>query len=65
MVAMVAMERHLRLNLADIGEKEKRFPLSVPVSPLELFNTSVEMVVSKFREAKAQSVAFKRFILRQ
>lgn len=63
--AVVAMERHLWLNLADIEKKEKSFPLNAPVSRLELFNTSVEMVVSKFREAKVQCVAFKRFILWQ
>lgn len=48
MVVSVAMERHLQLNLADIEEKEKSFPLSAPVSPLQLFNTYVEMVVSKY-----------------
>ncbi len=43
----------------DIGEKEKRFLLDAPVSPSELFGTSVETVVEKFREAKARSAAFK------
>ncbi len=59
MAAMVATERHLWMNLADIGEKEKRFLLDAPVSPSELFGTSVETVVEKFREAKARSAAFK------
>ncbi|XDV19450.1 hypothetical protein PO909_024920 [Leuciscus waleckii] len=55
MAAMVATERYLWLNLADIGDKEKAFLLDSPVSPSELFGTSVEAVVGKFREAKARS----------
>ncbi len=43
------------MNLADIGEKEKRFLLDVLVSPLELFGTSVKTVVDKFKEEKAHS----------
>ncbi len=39
MAAMVATERYLWMNMADIGEKEKRFLLDVPVSPSELFGT--------------------------
>lgn len=62
MAAMVAMKRHLWLNLADIGEKERGFLLDVPVSPSELFGTSLEAVVGKFREAKARSVACKTCI---
>ncbi len=56
-VAMVATERHLWVNLADIGEKEKRFFLDTPVSPSELFGTSVEMVIHKFGEARARKAA--------
>ncbi len=44
------------------GKKEKGFLLDAPVSPSELFGTSVETVVEKFREAKARSAAFKSFI---
>ncbi len=33
MAAMVATERHLSVNLADIREKEKRFLLDAPVLP--------------------------------
>lgn len=33
MAAMVFIERHLWINLADIGEKEKHFLLDAPVSP--------------------------------
>ncbi|KAL0149546.1 hypothetical protein M9458_055073 [Cirrhinus mrigala] len=44
MVAIVVTERHLWVNLADLGKKEKGFLLNAPVSPSELFGTSVEMV---------------------
>lgn len=50
------------MNLADIGKKERGFVLDAPVSPSKLFDTSVEMVVEKFKEAKARSAAFKSFI---
>ncbi|ROL44499.1 hypothetical protein DPX16_0387 [Anabarilius grahami] len=62
MAAMVATERHLWLNMADIGEKEKGFLLDAPVSPSELFGGSVETVVGKFREARARSAAYKNCI---
>ncbi len=62
MAAMVVTEW---VNLADIGKKEKGFLLDAPVSPSELFGTSVETVVEKFREAKASSAAFKSFVLRR
>ncbi len=65
MAAMVVMERHLWVNLTDIGKKEKGSLLDAPVSPSELFGTSVEAVVEKFREAKAHSAAFKTFIPRR
>ncbi len=42
MAAMVVMERHLWVNLADLEKKEKGFLLDAPVSPSELFGTSVE-----------------------
>ncbi len=47
MSVMVATERHLWMNLADIGEKKKPFLLNAPVSPSELFGTSVETVIDK------------------
>ncbi len=65
MAAMVATERNLWMNLADIGEKEKRFLLDAPVSPSELFGTSVETVVEKFKKTKARSAAFKSCIPRR
>ncbi len=65
MAAMVVTERHLWVNLADLEKKEKGFLLDAPVSPSELFGTSVEMGVDKFREARARSAAFKTFIPRR
>ncbi len=62
MAAMVVTERHLWVNLADLEKKEKGFLLDAPVSPSELFGTSVETVVEKFKEAKARSAAFETFI---
>ncbi len=50
--------------MADIGEKEIFFLLDTPVSPSELFGTSVETVVHKFREARARSAAYESFIPR-
>ncbi len=55
MAAMVVMERHLWVNLADMGKKEKGFLFNAPVSHSKLFGTSVEMMVEKIREAKEQS----------
>ncbi|KAL0157268.1 hypothetical protein M9458_048514, partial [Cirrhinus mrigala] len=52
-------------SLADLGKKEKGFLLDAPVSPSELFGTSIETVIEKFREAKARSAAFKTFIPRR
>ncbi len=65
MAAMVVTERHLWVNLADLERKEKGFLLDAPVSPSELFGTSIEMVVEKFREASVHSAAFKTFIPRR
>ncbi len=53
------------MNMADIGKKEKGSLLDAPVSPSELFGSSVEAVVEKIREAKARSAAFKTFIPRR
>ncbi len=50
MAAMVVTERHLWVNLADIGKKEKGSLLDDPFSPSKLFGTSVKVVVEKFRE---------------
>ncbi len=65
MAAMVVTERHLWVNLADLEKKEKAFLLDVPISPSELFGTSVKMVVEKFREARACSAAFETFFPRR
>ncbi len=65
MAAMVVTDRHLWVNLADLERKEKGFLLNAPISPSELFGTSVETVVEKFREARAHSAAFETFIPRR
>ncbi len=65
MAAMVVMERHLWVNLADLEKKEKGFLLDAPISPSKLFSTSIETVVDKFREARARSAAFETFIPRR
>ncbi len=69
MAAMVVTERHLWVNLAPpsgiLEKKEKGFLLDAPISPSQLFGTSVETVVEKFREARVCSAAFKTFIPRR
>ncbi len=65
MAAMVVTERHLWVNLADLEKKEKGFLLDAPILPSELFGTSIETVVEKFREARARSAAFKTLISRR
>lgn len=65
MAAMVATERHQWVNLAAIGKKEKDCLLDARLSPTVLFGTSVEAVVDKFREVKAESAAFRRLIPRR
>ncbi|KAL0150814.1 hypothetical protein M9458_053896, partial [Cirrhinus mrigala] len=60
--ALVVMERHLWVNLADIGKKERGFLFNAPVSPSVLFGTSVETVVERF---VTRSAAFKSFIPRR
>ncbi len=65
MAAMVATEKDLWVNLAEIGENEFFFLLNTPVLPLELFGTSVETVIHKFREARARSAAYESFIQRR
>lgn len=52
MAAMVAMERHIWVKVANTKEKEVNVLLEAPVSPSELFCTSVETVVRKFREVE-------------
>ena len=65
MAAMVVTERHLWVNLSGVEEKERSFLLDAPVSPSELFGTSVEAVVGKFREARARSAAYRSYIPRR
>lgn len=42
--------------------KDKNVLLDALALPSELFGTSVEMVIERFREARAQSAAFKKYI---
>lgn len=65
MSAMVAVEKHLWLSLLGIRESDKTVVLNASVLPSRLFGTSIEMVVEKYREARAQSAAFKKFIPRR
>ncbi len=65
MVASVAAERHLWLNLTEIREKEKVFLMDAPISQSGLFGESVSAVVDKFRSAKTQSAALKQFMPRR
>lgn len=55
---MVAMERHLWLNLSGIKECDK----AVLLDASGLFGTAVETVVDMFREARMQSAAFGKYI---
>ncbi|CAM4674709.1 unnamed protein product [Leuciscus chuanchicus] len=65
MVALVATERHLWLNLSGIGDKDRACLLDAPVSPSGLFGDGVNNVVDRFQEAKRQSAAFKELIPRR
>lgn len=47
------------MNLVPVGKKERSFLLNPLVLPSRNFDTSVDTVVEKFREAKAFSLAFK------
>jgi len=62
MAALVATERHLWLNLAEIKEKDKTFLLDAPVDPPGLFGDAVSTIVDSFQEVKKQSEAFKKFL---
>lgn len=61
---MVATVRHLSVNLVVIERKEKDCLLDALISQTGLFGTSVEVVIDRFREAKEQSGAFRKFIPR-
>ncbi len=65
MVASVAAERHLWLNLTEIRERDKVFLMDAPISQSGLFGKEVSAVVDKFRSAKTQSAALKQFMPRR
>lgn len=48
MSAMVAMERHLWLNLTGIKDRDEVFLLDAPVLPSGLFSKSMNTVVNRF-----------------
>lgn len=62
MSAMVAMERHLWLNLTGIKDRDKVFLLNAPVLPSGLFSKSVNTVVKRFWEAKGHAEVFDKFL---
>lgn len=55
---MVSTEKHLWFNLTVIKERDKVFLLDAPVSPSSIFGESVNMVVSRYREAKRRKFLF-------
>ena len=65
MAALVATERHLWLNLADIKDKDRSFLLDAPVDPSGLFGDAVNSVVERFQESKKQAEVFKKFLPRR
>ncbi|ROL54738.1 hypothetical protein DPX16_3891 [Anabarilius grahami] len=65
MAALVAMERHLWLNLSDIKERDKNVLMDAPLSPVGLFGDAVSSVVDRFQETRKQSAAFQRFLPRR
>ncbi len=65
MAALVALERHLWLNLTEIREKEKVFLMDAPILQSGLFGEAVSAVMDKFRSAKTQSAALKQFMPRR
>lgn len=64
MAALVAMERHLWLNLSNIKNRDKSFLMDAPLSSPGLFSDSVNTVVERFQEAKKQVAAFQKFLPR-
>ncbi len=64
MAALVAKQRQLLLILPQISEKDRVFLPDAPISPSGLFGDAVNLVVSRFQEAKKQAAAFQQFLLR-
>lgn len=54
-------KRHLLLNFSGIKEYDKAILLDAPISLSGLFGAAVEMIVNRFREARAQSATFRKF----
>ncbi len=53
MAAMVAMERHVWLNLSGIKKKDRAFLLDAPISPSVLFGDASVWSVTGFRRRKS------------
>lgn len=50
MVALVAAERHLWLNLSDIKKKDKAFLFDTQLFPPGLFGDAMKMVIERFQD---------------
>lgn len=62
MAALVAIKRHLWLNLTDIKDKDKSFVLDVPLNPSSLFGDAISSVTERFMAAKKQTTALQQFL---
>ncbi len=65
MAAMVSTERHLWLNLTGIKDKDHTFFLDATISPSGLFGDAVNIIATRFQEAKRYEEAFVRFLPRR
>ncbi len=55
LVALVATERHLWLNLSNIKGKDKNFLMDAPIFPSGLFGGAVNSVIERFQESAKQA----------
>lgn len=62
MAALIASERHLRLNLSNIMEKDNFFLLDALLSPPGLFGDAVNSIIERFQEAKKQAATFQQYL---
>ncbi len=65
MVALVATERHLWLNLSNIKGKDKNFLMDAPISTSGLFGGAMNLVVERFNESANQAAAFQKLLPRR
>ncbi len=64
MVALVATERRLWLNLSNIKGKDKNFLMDAPISTSGLFGGAMNLVVERFNESANQAAAFQKLLPR-